>query len=155
KGGAELRQANYFQKLYFHKLGTDQAKDVLVYQRQDQKEWGFGGAVTDDGRFLIINVSQGTDRRNRVFYKDLTAPGGMEGTTVALLNAFDAAYNSIDNDGPVFWSLTDLSAPRGRIIAIDTTKPTSQHWVELIPETKDTLTSANVVGDRFICSYLH
>jgi len=58
--------------LYFHKLGTKQSEDVLVYERKDQKEWGFAGYVTDDGHYLIISVSQGTDSKNRLYYKDLT-----------------------------------------------------------------------------------
>jgi len=72
KSGTMLRDANYFQKLYFHKLGTPQSEDVLVYDRPDQKEMGFGGYVTDDGRYLVIVVSQGTDPKNRLYYKDLT-----------------------------------------------------------------------------------
>jgi prolyl oligopeptidase len=66
---------NEFQKLYFHKLGTPQSEDVLTYERKDQPKWGFGGSVTDDGRYLVINVSQGTDTKNRVFYQDLATPG--------------------------------------------------------------------------------
>jgi prolyl oligopeptidase len=75
KKGEELQQQNYYQKLFFHKIGTPQSEDVLVYQRPDQKEWGFGGYVTDDGRYLVIYVSQGSERKNRVFYKDLQAAG--------------------------------------------------------------------------------
>ena len=67
----QLKQANYFHKLYFHKLGTPQSEDPLVYERKDHKDWNFNGQVSEDGRFLIINISQGTDPKNRVFYKDL------------------------------------------------------------------------------------
>src|SRR5215216_2081209 len=71
--GDTLKSTNYFQKIYFHKLGTAQTEDVLVYERPDQKDWLFGGTVTDDGNYLIITVFQGTDVKNRVYYKDLKA----------------------------------------------------------------------------------
>jgi prolyl oligopeptidase len=147
----KLTKANYFQKLYYHRLGTPQSDDALVYHRPDHKEWGFGGSVTDDGRYLIITISEGTDRRNRVFYKDLQTPGA---PVVELLNDFDAAYNFLDNDGPVFWFQTDLNAPRGRVIAVDLRQPSREHWREVIPQAAETLGSISVVGDRFFGNYL-
>ena len=147
----KLEDANYFQKLYYHRLGTPQSDDVLVYERQDQKEWGFSGQVTDDGRYLIISVWQGTDPRNRVFYKDLQ---DKDARVVELINDFDAAYNFIGNDGPLFWFHTDLNAPRGRIIAIDTRKPDRANWKELVPQAPETLEGVSLVGDQFIASYL-
>jgi prolyl oligopeptidase len=142
---------NYFQKLYFHKLGTPQEEDILVYERPDRKDWGFGGSVTDDGRYLIVRVRQGTDRRNRVFYRDLQDP---DSKVVELLNDFDASYDFIDNDGSVFWFETDLEAPRGRVIAIDIRQPAREHWREIIPEAVETLRGVNMVNGQFIASYL-
>ena len=127
----KLTKLNQFQKLYYHRLGTDQNQDVLVYHRPDQKEWGFGGQVTDDGRYLVITVTQGTDPKNRVFYKDLERP---ETSVVELLTECDASYDFVDNEGPVFWFRTDLRAPRGRLIAIDTGRPTRSDWREIIPQ---------------------
>ena len=66
----KLEDVNYFQKLYYHRLGTTQAEDVLIYERPDQKEWGFSGGVTEDGKYLIISVWQGTETKNLLFYKD-------------------------------------------------------------------------------------
>src|SRR5205814_9284080 len=114
----EFQSINYFHKLYYHRLGTLQSADRLIYHRPDQKEWGFSGSVTDDGHYLIITVWQGTDTRNRVYYQDLQIPAA---PVVELLNAFEANYNFIDNIGLVFYFRTDLQAPRGRIIAIDVT----------------------------------
>ena len=148
---AKLTTANYFHKLYYHRLGTPQSADRLVYHRPDQKDWGFNGNVTDDGRYLVISSTQGTDPRHRVFYQDLQQPGA---PVVPLLTDFDAAYDFIDNDGPVFWFRTDLNAPRGRIIAIDVTRPARGEWRELVPQTRDTLVSAHVVGGRLIVNYL-
>jgi len=134
--GEALQDVNYYQKLYYHRLGTPQSEDVLVYERPDQKEWGFSGRVTDDGRYLIISVRQGTYRKNRVFYKDLQAE---KAPVVELLNDFDAQYAFIDNDGPVFWFRTDSEAPRGRVIAVDLRKPDRADWQVVVPEAAETL----------------
>jgi len=74
KAGAPLRDANYFHKLYYHRLGSAQSEDKLIYDRPDNKELGFAGNVTDDGHYLIITVWQGTSPKNRLYYKDLADP---------------------------------------------------------------------------------
>jgi len=149
--GNELGDVNYYHKLYYHRIGTPQTADELVYHRPDQKEWEFSGAVTEDGRYLIIAVFVGTERKNRVYYQDLSAAVR---ETVPLLDDFDAQYDFIGNDGPVFWFFTDLSAPRGRVIAIDTRQPEREHWREVIAEAPETLVGVSVVGDTFIARYL-
>ena len=148
---AALTKLNYFQKLFFHKLGTPQSDDKLVYERKDQKEWGFGGSVTDDGRYLVIHSSVGTDSKNRVMYKDLSKP---DAPVVELLMDFDAEYDFIDNDGPVFFFKTDLDAPRRRLVAIDVTKPERANWKEVLPQAAETMQSVNVVGGRLVAEYL-
>jgi prolyl oligopeptidase len=148
---ARLTELNKFQKLYFHRLGTPQSADTLVYERPDQPDWGFAGSVTDDGRFLVIAVSEGTDPRNRVFYQDLTVA---DGAVVELLGDFDAEYSFVDNDGPVFLFQTDQAAPRRRLIAIDTRDPRREAWREIVPEAAETLESAEVVGERIIVCYM-
>ena len=130
----QLKQTNYFHKLYFHKLGTPQSKDELIYERKDHKDWNFSAEVTEDGRFLIINVSQGTDPKNRIFYKDLQSP---KAKVVELLNKQDASYNFIGYEGNAFWFTTDLDAPKGRIVAIDSLKPDNIKTV--VPEAADKL----------------
>jgi prolyl oligopeptidase len=145
----QLKQANYFHKLYFHKLGTPQEKDELVYERKDHKDWNFNGQVTEDGRMLIINVSQGTDPKNRVFYRDLQKAAS---PVVELLNKQDAAYDFLGCDGNIFWFKTDLAAPKGRIVSIDITKP--ENITTLVPEAADKLEDTQLVGDRFVASYL-
>jgi prolyl oligopeptidase len=151
KAGTALRDTNYFQKLYYHKLGTPQSEDQLIYERPDNKEMLFGGDVTDDGHYLIISVSQGTSPKNRLYYKDLTEANA---PVVKLLDDFDARYDFIDNDGPVFWFQTDLEAPRGRLIAIDTRHPERANWKTIVPEGPDKLESSNVVDNVFLLSYL-
>jgi len=142
---------NYYHKLYFHVLGQPQSADTLVYERPDQKEWWFSGRVTDDDRYLIITVWQGTENRNRVFYQDLRQAGA---PVVELLNDFDAAYHFIDNDGSLFWFQTDLDAPRGRILGIDLAKPRREDWREVLPQAPETLQSASLINDQFVVLYL-
>jgi prolyl oligopeptidase len=147
----KLEAVNYYQKLYYHRLGTPQSADSLVYERKDQKEWGFDGHVTEDGKYLIVSIWEGTDPRNRVFFRDLSDENAK---VVELLPELEAAYNFLGNDGPLFWFRTDLDAPRGRLIAIDTRNPERKNWKELIPQAAETLEGALVVGDHFVASYL-
>jgi prolyl oligopeptidase len=149
--GAELKNVNLDQKIYFHKLGTPQAEDALVYERKDQPEWLLSGTVTEDGHYLVIGVAQGKTVNTALFYKDLQAPGA---PVVELLPKFDAQYGFVGNDGPVFWVQADKDAPRGRVFAIDTRKPEPKDWAEVIPESKDALQGVSVVGERFFASYL-
>ena len=149
--GAAMRDANYFQKLYYHVVGTAQADDKLVYDRPDNKELGFAGGVTDDGKYLVISVWQGTSPKNRLYYKDLTQA---DAPVVKLLDDFDAQYAFIDNDGPVFWIQTDLDAPRGRLIAIDTRHPERANWKTIVPQGADKLESAGAVNNQFLLGYL-
>ncbi len=148
--GDILEETNYFQKIYYHQIGDSQKQDQLVYERQDHADWGFNGLVTDDGRYLIIHVRKGTEERNRIYYKDLQS----RGKVVELLNDFDAGYSFIGNQGPLFWFRTDLEAPRGRLIQIDTRRPQRDQWVELVPETRNTLRSVSALNHSFVLSYL-
>ncbi|MGB5899906.1 MAG: prolyl oligopeptidase family serine peptidase, partial [Geitlerinemataceae cyanobacterium] len=144
----QYEDINYFQKLYYHRLGTEQSEDLLIYDRPDEKEWGFRGFVTEDGNYLIISVWKGTEPKNLLFYKDLTTS---DSPVLELISEFEAEYSFIDNEGSVFWFRTDLDAPRGRLIAIDTEtgEPT-----EIIPQTDDVLEGVGVLNNQFITSYL-
>jgi prolyl oligopeptidase len=152
--GEVLTQANYFQKVFYHKLATDQSDDKLVYDRKDHKDWGFSGEVTDDGKYLVINVWQGTRRENQVFYQELDGKEPGEAKTVELLAGFDADYSFVGNDGARFYFLTDKDAPRRRLIAIDVKRPQREHWQELVPQAEDILQRVSLVGDQFFATYL-
>ena len=146
-----LKATNYFQKVYFHKLGTPQTEDILVYEQPDQKDWLFGGSVTEDGNYLIVTVYQGTDVKNRVYYKDLKTK---DASVVKLLDDFDAAYTFVANEGTRFWFQTDQQAPRGKLIEIDVTKPARANWKVVVPEGKETLQGVTFVNHKFILNYL-
>ena len=148
---SKLEDVNYFQKLYYHRLGTAQSEDTLIYERPDQKEWGFAGDVTEDGRYLIISVWRGTEPKNLVFYKDLHT---RDAKVIELIDAFEAQYSLIDTEGTTFWFRTDLDAPKGRVIAIDIADPDKANWQILIPEAEETLESVGVLNNQFIADYL-
>ena len=147
----KLADVNYFQKLYYHVVGTPQSADVLVYDRPDEKEWGFSGQVSDDGKYLLITATKGTSPKVRVFYKDLAKPGSK---VIPLIDAFDAAYSFIDNVGPVLYFKTDRNAPRARVVAIDTRKPAEANWKQVIAESSGTLVGASMVNKQIVAEYL-
>jgi prolyl oligopeptidase len=151
KEGEKLTGANYYQKLFFHKLGDAQSQDTLVYERPDEKEWGFDGEVTEDGRYLIISVWRGTERKNQLFYKDLQQA---DAPVVELISGFDAEYGFLGNDGSVFYIVTDLDAPLRRVAAVDITQPDRSKWRELIPEADSVLEGVGLVSDFFCALYL-
>ena len=149
--GAALTQKNEFQKLCFHKIGTPQSEDKLIYERKDRPKWGFGGGLTEDGKFLVIHVTEGTDPKNRFFYRDASKP---ESPVVELLADADASYDFVGNEGGLFYFRTDLDAPRHRVIAIDVAKPERADWKEIVPQGKDLLQGVTSVGGYLVCEYL-
>jgi len=157
KEGAALTGANFFQKLYYHRIGEPQSADQLVYQNPTEKEWGFGASVTDDGKHVIINIWKGSGRKNGLLVMPLKN-GAMTPTTASGLKTitldFDSEFTPITANGNTLWVKTDLSAPRGRVVAIDLTKRERKYWKTVVAETKDTLTSADVVGGKIFAQYL-
>nr|MEE4266448.1 prolyl oligopeptidase family serine peptidase [Candidatus Krumholzibacteria bacterium] len=152
KAGEALEGSNYFQKLFYHRLGTSQDQDQLVYERPDQKEWGFSGSVAEDGRYLVISVWQGSADKNRLYYKDL-----FDKSLVVrkLLDDFDAQYTFLHNEGPIFYLATNLEAPRQRIISIDITQPARENWKTVVPESEDPIDGVSVVNNSFVVTYMH
>jgi len=197
------------QMVYFHRLGTDQADDLLIYERPDHPDWEYRIKVSDDGRYLVLNASSLIKRTNTIFYRDIQKHGLMHTANdvervirqkesairdaaiahddsqesvseknrsreeavadrarlvasngrsahgfVELLDASDASYEFIGNEGAVFYFLSDLNAPRGRVIAIDTNSPAVARWKELLPEADEILKNVHFVGDTIVANYL-
>ncbi|MEX2155857.1 MAG: prolyl oligopeptidase family serine peptidase [Gemmatimonadales bacterium] len=156
-GADPLLDVNRDQKVYYHRLGTDQAADRLIYERPDHPDWGFGVEVSADGRYAVYSVWLGTDRRNRIYYQDLGDPKQprLDAPVVRLLDDFDAAYEFVGNDGPVFYFSTDQGAPRKRVIAVDTRRSERSAWREVIPQAPDVLEGVQIIHDTFVARYLH
>src|SRR5687768_1765973 len=139
--GAALTQPNRNQRLYYHRVGTPQSEDVLVFEQPDRPERGVGAQVTDDGRFAVLGIWQGSATKNGIYVMDLadSARPRVKGPVVRLLDAFDAQYSFLGNDGPVLYIRTDQGAPRGRVVAIDLRRPERSAWREVVPESRDVL----------------
>ncbi|MFL5580494.1 MAG: prolyl oligopeptidase family serine peptidase, partial [Gemmatimonadaceae bacterium] len=140
--------------VYYHRLGTPQSGDVLVYERPDQPEWYLGAGVTEDGRYLLVNASKGTESKNRIWYADLGDPKApnVRAPIQAMFVEGDASYNLVDNDGSTFYMVTDRDAPRSKLVAFDVARPDA--WRTVVPESKDNLTGADVAGGKLVLFYL-
>ncbi len=149
--GADLKAANFYQKLYYHKLGTPQSDDVLIWKDDEHKDWRAGASVTDDGAYLILTLGKGTDNKFRILWRPLDQP---EVEPKHLVGDFDQDYSFIDSDGPWLFFETDLHAPRKRVIAINVNHPEPEAWKEIIPQAEETLQGVNRVGSKLIASYL-
>ncbi|HET9776105.1 MAG TPA: prolyl oligopeptidase family serine peptidase [Gemmatimonadaceae bacterium] len=154
--GNKMTNANKNQKLYYHRIGQAQSRDELVYDRPDQPDWLFDGSVSDDGQYLVITVSQGTDVRTRLYFVDLDDPDKPEidNPVVRLIDKLDAEYSFIGNRKTMFYVRTDRNAPRGRIVAISIDNPREERWNTIIPENRDALVSAVMAGDDIVANYL-
>jgi prolyl oligopeptidase len=153
KDADALKAANKFQKLYFHKLGTPQAQDPLVYTRTDDPEWFVGGSVTDDGHYLVIQANHGDEVQNTLLVQDLA--GGVTAPILPVIPQPTAVYNFIGNIGSTLYVMTDDGAPRYKIVAIELAKPDPAHWRTVIPESVDTMDSVSLVGGQLVVEYLH
>lgn len=155
--GAVLTGSNFYQKLYYHRLGDAQSKDVLVYENKTEKEWGFGTTVSDDGKFVSIYVWKGSGRKNGLLWMPLKN-GAFDYLTKAepkiITLDFDAEYTPVGSHGNLVWVKTDKDAPRGKIIAIDLNKADRMHWKTIVTEAVDTLTAASAVGGKIFAQYL-
>lgn len=152
KAGQDLTQSNYFQEVYFHRIGTPQAEDVLVWKDTENKDWRASAAQTDDGRFLIVTIGKGTDDKYRLLFKDLYKRDARP--PEHFLGNFDADYSFIDNEGPFFYFRTNKDAPRGKVIAVDVFHPDPANWKTIVPEADETLEGVSLLADKLIAQYL-
>ncbi len=150
KPGEELKQKVEFQKLYYHKLGTPQSEDKLVMEDKQNPKYGFGAGVTDDERFLIISVSQGTAPENLLYYKDLNS----DMPITPVFTKFEADYSVIDNLEDKFLISTNYQAPNNKLILVDPKNPVKENWKTIIPEAKEVMQSVSLVGGKLFVTYL-
>ena len=151
KKGQKFQSTNLNNKIYFHKLGTPQSDDPLVYEDTEHPEWGFVPYVTEDNDYLVITVWQGTDDRYQVYYRSLKDD---DAKIVKLIDNFENEYSFIENYGSVFFFKTNLDAPNGKIIAINVNHPERENWKTIVPEAKEALSGVSLVNHTLICDYL-
>ena len=150
KPGEELKQTNEFQKLYFHKLGTPQSDDRLILEDKENPKRGFSAGVTDDEKFLVVSVWEGSSTKNMIWYQDLTDGGSI----VRLIDKPDAEYGLVDDLDGKFLVTTNWNAPNNKLVLIDPKKPAKKDWKTIIPESKYVMQSVSFVGGKLIVTYL-
>jgi len=148
--GTELSKQNEFQKIYFHKLGTPQAQDVLVYEDKGHPLRYFGAGVTEDNRFLVLNISEGTSGAE-ILVQDLAA--GQQDFTL-LAKGFDHEYSVIDNVGDKLLLLTNYEAPNYRLVLVDPKNPDPKGWQNVIAQKPELLEGVGTAGGKLFAQYL-
>ena len=147
----KFQSLNENHAVYFHRLGTTQDTDALVYSQPDNPEWGYAASVTDDGAHLVITVWKGTDNRYQIVHQDLADE---DGEPEMLIEGFDHDYSLVGSVGSELYFRTSKDAPRNRLIAIDVDNPEPENWREVIPEAVDVLDGVSLVGGRIIADYM-
>lgn len=142
---------SYYNKVYWHKIGTAQEDDVLIYEDLDNKEFSFDPVFSDDYNYLLLNVWKGTENKSRIYYKDVTTDADF----VKLFPDGDAQYTFIGNEDKLFYFITNLDAPKERIIAVNLDNPSRENWKEVIPEQEDVLSFATIVNHQIVACTLH
>ncbi len=150
--GQELTATNQNSSIFFHKLGTPQANDVLIYADAAHPNYYFGASTTEDERFLIVGGSESTSG-NSLYFKDLSKN---DQKFTPVVTKFDNDFSVIDNLGDKLLVMTNHNAPKQRVILIAATNPDEKSWETLIPENADdVMQSAQICGGKIVCQYLH
>jgi len=150
EAGSELSKANEFQKVYFHKLGTEQTADQLIVSDSKNPKRMFGAGLTEDKRFLLISKSIGTNG-NALDFKDLSKTNS---NFISLIDSYESEFNAVENIGDDLYVLTNYKAPKFRLIRINTNKPEEANWVDVIPEKKDVLESVQLIAGKMVVNYM-
>jgi prolyl oligopeptidase len=144
------------QALYYHRVGTPQSQDTLVYERKDLASWVVNGDVTEDGRYLLIAMFEGAENKNSLYYADLGSPTAprVNAPVKPLMAVNDAEYWPIGNSGATLFLRTDKDAPNRKLIAVDLGNPAPDRWKTVVPERKETIENVGVIGGRIVAQYL-
>ena len=146
--GSELSAKTDQHKLYFHKLGTPQKEDVVVFGLNQKRRY-VGGYVTEDNRFLVISAANST-YGNELYLQDLTKPNA---PIITIVDNFNSDNSIIENEGSKLFIDTDLNAPNKRIVSVDASNPKPGNWKDFIPETENVL-STTTGGGYFFANYM-
>ena len=148
--GSELSAKTDQHKLYYHKLGTSQKSDKLIFGGTPAEKYRYvSGTVSNDGKYLFISVANATSG-NKLFVKDLSNP---KSSLVTIINNFDGDTGFVNNQGTTLFLETNLNAPNGRLVKVDFKNPQPEHWQDVIPETKNVL-SITTAGKYLFAKYM-
>jgi prolyl oligopeptidase len=146
--GSELSAKTDQHKLYFHKLGTSQKEDKVVFGTEQKRRY-VGGHVTEDDAYLVITAANST-YGNELYIKDLSNPFN---PIVTIVDNFDSSSNVIENEGSKLFIVTDWKAPNKRIVAVDVHNPKPSNWIDFISETENVLSPSTGAG-YFFANYM-
>ena len=146
--GELLKEINESPKLMFHKIGTDQSEDYVVYENPDQPRWSWGINIIEDTNIKILSISEGTDERNRLYIQLNTGE-----KFIPLIDELIGAYSFIDSKDGILWFYTTEGAPNGKIVNLEI-KNSSFVWNDVIQESENSIRSVNVVNNSFVINYL-
>ena len=138
-------------QLYFHVLGRPQSDDVMIYEHPELKGITIWATVSDDDRYLILNISGDSFIFNRMYYKAIDS----EDDFVRLFDELDAAYHFVGNDGATFYIETTKNSPNKRVVAIDVSQPEIENWRDVIPEAADAIAGVAIINQQFVVTYMH
>ena len=148
--GSELSAKTDQHKLYYHKLGTSQKSDKLIFGGTPTEKCRYvSGTVSNDGKYLFISVANATSG-NKLFVKDLSNP---KSSLVTITNNFDGDTGFVNNQGTTLFLETNINAPNGRLVKVDFKNPQPEHWQDVIPETKNVL-SITTAGKYLFAKYM-
>ena len=150
KGTVPAGDENYYQRLYYHRMGTETSTDSPVYERPEQKELGIGVGTSEDSRYLIVTVYAGTGQTNELYYMDLVKRDGFK----PIVTGFASSYTALVVENKVF-ILTRENAPNFKVMVADMSDPRLENWKELIPEANDPLQGISCVNRRLVLTYFH
>ncbi len=152
KVGEEYRALTYNKSVWFHRVGTPQAQDELVYATPDHPEYGHKARITSDGRYAVITSEIGTDARFELHVVDLARRGdGWKARP--LVNGFEYDWKLVDAKGSQLWFVTNAQAPRYRVVKTDLAAQ-QPVWTTVVPEGRETLESAHIVGKSLLVTAL-
>jgi prolyl oligopeptidase len=152
--GKQLQNAIHDEKLYYHRIGTPQSQDHLIFERPDHPDWFVSGGVTEDGRYLFVFLNRGTETQNRVYIADLGDPKQpkIDAPIRPLFDSGDAAYSPIGNVGSIVYMVTNREAPRSKVVAFDLAAP--EQWRTVVPEQMNAIDQAAVYKGGLAVNYL-
>jgi prolyl oligopeptidase len=142
--------------IYYHRAGTPQSQDTLIYERKDLPRWVLDAMVTEDGRYLLITMSEGAENRNRLYFADLGNPKSpvVTAPVKAVVETDDAEYAPIGNNGSVVYVRSDKDAPNRIVAAVDLRQAGPHTWKTIVPERKEAIETAAIIGGRIVSQYL-
>ena len=154
--GKALEAALSGHAIYYHKVGTPQSADRLIYERKDLPSWFVQGDVTEDGRYLIVSIAKGSDNNNRLYYADLGDPlrPNIGAPVKPVIEEDDAEFSVFGNAGSTLYLRSDHAAPNRKVLAVDLAHPSEKNWKTIVPEAKQAIESVSLIGGRIVAQYL-